>query len=355
METLAVSTKPVIERIFSNDELVILRRNSTKAVQTSDLKYLNYDKMEGNSNQALILSQKIKSVNSNIDSFTTSTIVSKTLQIRAGDLSDWKFGPGSKAGGAARSRGRGTGFFPVAEGFSPTSINRRPGTVRPNPRIVPKLKENPVNRNNPNEGTCRSSKHQHPSMDTMANSLSPEYSEFQSKYYPESSPKRFDTNKCSAEKFEKLARDTSANDVKYDRVSIDEARAVVQAEVQNVVIEPTRANTLEARHLDLDYKVKGPYPLTHVDIKHPVGSETLLKQGQTISVEDMAYKMGQKIIKQKHRFVGLDDGPVSVENVGHIVDLCYVPNNEKAIVKQNLLKGARDMSSDAGIIFLNDK
>ncbi|MFT4612862.1 MAG: hypothetical protein ACI9OT_002253 [Gammaproteobacteria bacterium] len=69
----------------------------------------------------------------------------------------------------------------------------------------------------------------------------------------------------------------------------------------------------------------------------------------------MAYKMGQKIVQQKHRFVGLENGPVSPQNVGHIVDLCYVPNNEKTIVQQNILNGARDSGSDTGIIFINDK
>lgn len=67
-----------------------------------------------------------------------------------------------------------------------------------------------------------------------------------------------------------MARDIGSNGVKYDRVSIYEARAVVQAELQNLVIEPTRADTLEARRVDLDYKTKGAYLLTHVDIKHPV-------------------------------------------------------------------------------------
>jgi len=84
-------------------------------------------------------------------------------------------------------------------------------------------------------------------------------------------------------------------------------------------------------------------------------SDTLLKQGQTISVEDMAYKMGQKIIQQKHWFIGLDDGPFSAENVGYTVDLCHVPNNEKAIIEQNLLKKARNMGNDTGMIFLNNK
>ena len=70
----------------------------------------------------------------------------------------------------------------------------------------------------------------------------------------------------------------------------------------------------------------------------------------------MAYKIGQKIVAQKHRFVGLKNGPVSSdsENIGHIVDLCYVPSSEKAIVKQNVLQGALDKGSDAGIVFLND-
>jgi hypothetical protein len=243
--------------------------------------------------------------------------------------------------------------YTTTSGLQPKPINRQFNRPGPNPRITPKLQENPVNRNNLGQRTCKSS--QHPSMETTANSLSPKYSEFQNKYDLQSLPKRFDTNQCSAKKFKDLAKDSRSNIVKYDRVSIDEARAVIQAELQNVVIEPTRPSKLEARRVDLDYKVKGPGLLTHVDIKHPVGSDILIKQGQTISVEDMAYKMGQKIVQQKHRFVGLENGPVSPQNVGHIVDLCYVPNNEKTIVQQNILNGARYQGSDTGIIFVNDK
>lgn len=68
----------------------------------------------------------------------------------------------------------------------------------------------------------------------------------------------------------------------------------------------------------------------------------------------MAYRLGQKIVAQKHIFVGLDNGPVGPDNVGHIVDLCYVPSSEKSIVKQNVLQGVIDKGSDAGIVFLND-
>ena len=47
------------------------------------------------------------------------------------------------------------------------------GHVQPNPRIAPKLKENPVDRNNPVQGNCRLSNHLF--MNKLANSLSPEY------------------------------------------------------------------------------------------------------------------------------------------------------------------------------------
>ena len=70
-----------------------------------------------------------------------------------------------------------------------------------------------------------------------------------------------------------------AKDVKYDKVPIDKGRAVVSAEEQKVIIDPARANTLEARRVDLEYKVKRLDLLTHVDIKYPVESETLLEQG----------------------------------------------------------------------------
>jgi len=41
----------------------------------------------------------------------------------------------------------------------------------------------------------------------------------------------------------------------------------------------------------------------------------------------MAYSIGEKIVDQKQKFVGLKNGPLGPKNVGHIVDLCYVPLN----------------------------
>ena len=140
----------------------------------------------------------------------------------------------------------------TTEGFSNPGFGHL-SKAAPSPRIAPKLEENPVVRNNPGQGSYRSSNHL--SMDKLANSLSPEYSEFQSKYYSESLPKRGETIQWSARKFKELAKDPRVNGVKYDRVSIDEARAIVQSKLENLVINPTRPDMETARRVDLDFIV----------------------------------------------------------------------------------------------------
>lgn len=87
-----------------------------------------------------------------------------------------------------------------------------------------------------------------------------------------------------------------------------------------------------------------------MDFKHPVGSAVLKKQNSPFTLEEMAYNIGESILKQKERFCGLEQGPKSRENVLHIVDLCYVPKNEKQIVIEFCIKAAA--SSDE-IKFLN--
>jgi len=68
----------------------------------------------------------------------------------------------------------------------------------------------------------------------------------------------------------------------------------------------------------------------------------------------MEYSIGQKIVDQKHKFVGFEGDPKSAQNVGHIVDLCYLPSSEKAIMKQNVSQGTLYNGSDGKIVFLND-
>ena len=69
----------------------------------------------------------------------------------------------------------------------------------------------------------------------------------------------------------------------------------------------------------------------------------------------MAYSVGKKIVNQKSKFVGKQNGPKNPNNVLHIVDLCYVPSSEKSIVRKNIIQGALDAGSADGIKFLNDK
>ena len=143
-----------------------------------------------------------------------------------------------------------------------------------NGRTVPKLQENPVNRNNPGRQTSYRSSN-HPSLDELSNSLSPEYSQFQSKYHTESLPKRFDTKNYSIKEFKKLSIDPSASYEKYDNISIDKAKEIIKYKLENSIFNHTRANIHTVRRIDLDFKVDRPSIYTYLYIKTPVGSEIL--------------------------------------------------------------------------------
>lgn len=107
--------------------------------------------------------------------------------------------------------------------------------------------------------------------------------------------------------------------------------------------------------LDYDFKVEGPPPLKCLNVHMPLGSEVLKRQKQTISLEDMAYNLGKKIVFEQHRFVGLENGPESSENTGHIIDLGNIPIHEKSIVRDMILEGVKSLKgSDMNIFFQND-
>jgi hypothetical protein len=74
-------------------------------------------------------------------------------------------------------------------------------------------------------------------------------------------------------------------------------------------------NKLTFQSENLDFKVDGPASYTHMDAKHPVGSEILRKQNRNIDIKTMAYDMGERIVDQKEKFCGLEQDPKSSENV----------------------------------------
>jgi len=43
---------------------------------------------------------------------------------------------------------------------------------------------------------------------------------------------------------------------------------------------------------------------------------------------------------------------IALESIGHVVDLVYIPHDQKDFVKENILIGAK---FSRGIIFLNDR
>jgi hypothetical protein len=153
------------------------------------------------------------------------------------------------------------------------------------------------------------------------------------------------------EKFKELAKDPRANKEVFHKTTVDEARTALQSEMEGIVDNPQRIEKPNCKSVDLDFKVNGPAPYTHMDVKHPVGSEILRKQNSPYTLQEMANNMGESIVKQKERFCEFKQGPESSENVLHIIDLAYVPSSEKEIVKEYCLKGA---GSSEGIKFLND-
>lgn len=277
-----------------------------------------------------------------------------------------KFSAGSKAKGAAKrdftrrqigkkpTSGKSSGSI-FAQGFIP---QRQYGS-RPMPQ--------PGNFNIPKAPSVRCSAKlddtgfteylkpgESKSMERLSQTLSQEYTEYQQKFNSPPVSKRFDTKNYDQEKFKELSKDPNAKQTVFQKTTVDEARSALHAKMEGHIENPQRLNQSFSKSVDLDFKVDGPYPFTHVDIKHPVGSEILQKQNSPMDLETMAYKMGGKLVDQKNRFCNLEQGPKTSENVLHIVDLAYVPSHEKEIIKEYCLKGAEDAGGSEGILFLND-
>jgi len=267
---------------------------------------------------------------------------------RGGDLG--KSGPGPRAKAEAFKNARKTGGGSLfVDGFTPQrQYGSRPINNKPlSCRTTGKLNEQQFNGNQNLVGSSSS-------IETMSKRLSQEYTEYQQKFNSPPVSKRFDIKNYDQEKFKELAKDPRANKEVFHKTTVDEARTALQAEMEGIVDNPQRIEKPICKSVDLDFKVDGPAPYTHMDCKHPVGSEILIKQRQTININTMAYRMGKDIIKQKKRFCEFKQGPESSENVLHIIDLAYVSSPEKEIVKTYCLKGAEDAGSSDGIQFLND-
>jgi len=230
----------------------------------------------------------------------------------------------------------------ISEGSKSTLITRSGALGNSNPGSRGK----PDAIQNQNPGGASSS------LETISRRLSPEYKDYQQKFNSPPLSQRFDTKNYDPERFKELAKDSKATIEVFHKTTVDEARTAIHAEIEGLVDNAQPIEQPICKSVDLDFKVNGPAPYTHMDVKHPVGSDILRKQNQTIDIKTIAYRMGNEIIDQKERFCRFEQGPESSENVLHLVDLAYVPSHEKEIVKKCCLKGA---GSSEGIQFLNDK
>jgi hypothetical protein len=220
------------------------------------------------------------------------------------------------------------------------------------------------------------------SMEELAKRLSPEYEDYQLEFNFPAVSERFDTKNYDPVRFKELAKDPKAKKVVFPKTAVDEARTAIHAEIEGIMENAERIEQPFIQFIDLDYKLSGPGPYSHADVKHPVGSQILKKQKSSLTLKQHAYKMGQSIAAQKKRFTRselekqlkmpghqlrnqleklglsvktlLDQAPESPDNILHVVDLPYVSPLEKRIIKKYCLQGAADSGIFEGIQFLND-
>ena len=151
---------------------------------------------------------------------------------RGGELG--KSGPGPRAKADALKNARKTGGGSIfAQGFTPQRqygsrpINNKPLSCRNNVKIN---QEQFYGNQNPGGSSS--------SMETMSKRLSQEYTEYQHKFNSPPGSKRFDTKNYDQEKFKELSKDPRANKEVFHKTTVDEARAALQSEMEEIVDNP---------------------------------------------------------------------------------------------------------------------
>ena len=70
-------------------------------------------------------------------------------------------------------------------------------------------------------------------------------------------------------------QDSGSFNTKFDRVSIDKLRTVLQAKLEKIVSELAQPGMEAAKRVNLDSMVYGPTLFTDIDVKNSVGSKIL--------------------------------------------------------------------------------
>ena len=159
---------------------------------------------------------------------------------------------------------------------------------------------------------------------------------------------------CSQERFNELYTNPQTSSI--DEKSLIEAKGGLQGEAQGMYKNLRRPSN---KDVDLDFEIDSSKGYTHVDYKTPIDFDDLAeKKGIYISnfpsLETVAFNMGKESVDQKERFIGLDKGPKSRDDVLHLYNFKNIRNNaEKPFLVQAVLNGAEQAGYTDGILFLN--
>ena len=236
-------------------------------------------------------------------------------------------------------------------------VDRTP-TPRPNKLLPP-----PDKQSHPGASLLNSEELAGLPTEEVAHTINPTYQEFLDKKTPTAGLRnRFEQIKgeVPVEEFAKFS--TNPLTGKIDDKSMDEAITMYRGKDEGVLIDPTRLPPEIAKNVNLDcavagskYKTSSGKDYTHFDCKALVSEEISkgdIRDNRTLG--ESAYQSGAKSVRQKQRFVGQEGGPESPEVVGHIYDLFFIPDEDKAFVEMKVREGAKSAGSDEGIFFVNN-
>ena len=141
----------------------------------------------------------------------------------------------------------------------------------------------------------------------------------------------------------------------FDGKSVFETTGCLELEVNGTLTNVRRPGN---RKVDLDFVAELSGKSIFVDHKGMIDFESLSDQGRDVSTfpshESVAFNMGNNSVKQKRRYIGLDQVPASMGEVVHLYNFAKIRNrSETPLLMQAVLKGAEKAGYTEGIIFLN--
>lgn len=176
------------------------------------------------------------------------------------------------------------------------------------------------------------------------------YQDFMSKM----KKKGYEVN-ISEDRFIQLS--TNPQTGKFDEKSIFETEGGLELEAKGMVNNLRRPDNLK---VDLDFVAErvGSGETIFIDHKGMIDFGSLSDKGIDISGfpshESIAFNMGKDSVDQKRKFIGMDQGPTSMEQVVHLYNFENIRNRtETPLLMQAVLNGAEQTGYMSGIIFLN--